>query len=136
MRWTRWTGNRRCIRAYVGQSRALHYWPWAMVVAGAIPLVLGNAFALLLFFVPAVACGLLLPWRFAVFPSGIALWFVFGKRRFVSKAAVRIRAGLGDAVVLPRGADSFGYPLTDGFLRHNSARLRVVLVEEGYDVSF
>ena len=119
---------------FVGGSRFLHYWPWAMVVIGTVPLLLGNPAALLVFFLPAVACAALLPWRFAVFGSGIALWFGFGKRRFVARSLVRIRAHRGGMVVLRRGAARFGYPLTDGLVDREPRGLRAALVEAGYEL--
>jgi hypothetical protein len=38
-------------------------------------------------------------------------------------------------VVLPRHADRFGYPLTDGLVERRRAILRTVLREHGYDVA-
>jgi hypothetical protein len=120
---------------FVGQSRFLHYWPWAMVAVGCVPLLLGNPAALVVFFLPAIVCATLLPWRFAVFGSGIALWFGFGKRRFVARTAVRIRADRSGMVVLRRGADRFGYPLTDGLVDRDPGGLRGALVAAGYELA-
>jgi hypothetical protein len=120
---------------FVGQSWFLHYWPWAMVVIGTVPLALGNLAALVVFFLPAVACGACLPWRFAVYGSGIALWFGFGKRRFVARSAVWVRAARNGMVVLPRGEARFGYPLTDGLVERDPAALRAALVAAGYELS-
>ena len=120
---------------FVGESRFLHYWPWAMVVVGSVPLLLGDPAALVVFFLPAIACAVLLPWRFAVFGTGIALWFGFGKRRFVARTAVRIRADRSGMVVLRRGAERFGYPLTDGLVDRHPGRLRGALVAAGYELT-
>ena len=117
---------------FVGQSHFLHYWPWSMMAIGAVPLALGNLAAIVVFFVPAIACAACLPWRFEVFPAGIVLWFGFGKRRFVTRSAVWVRTGRGGPVVLPRGADRFGYPLTDGLVTRESGALRAALVAAGY----
>lgn len=123
------------VPVFVGESRLLHYWPWAMVTVGAVPLLLGNIAALVVFGLPAAICAVLVPWRFAVFGSGIVLWFGFGKRRFVAKEAVTVRTDPGGTVVLPRGAERFGYPLTNGLVERDPDRLRFVLRAAGYDVA-
>jgi hypothetical protein len=120
---------------YVGESWLIHYWPWCMVTVALVPLALGNLGAVLFFVVPALLFATILPWRFAVFGRGIMLWFGFGKQRFVAKENITIRAGLGGVLVLPRGADRFGYPLTDGFVERDRTVLRSVLAEHGFDVS-
>jgi hypothetical protein len=38
-------------------------------------------------------------------------------------------------VLLPRRADRFGYPLTDGLVERRRLQLRAVLVEHGFAVS-
>lgn len=127
-------GDRDLLPVYVGESRLIHYWPWCMVAAGLVPLALGNVAGVLLFFVPALLFAMILPWRFAVFGRGIVLWFGFGRQRFLAKENVTIRAGLGGALILPRGADRFGYPLTDGFVERDRAALRRVLAQQGFDL--
>ncbi len=39
----------------------------------------------LVLLVPAVVVGVLLPWRFEVLDRGIALWFPFGKYRYLAR---------------------------------------------------
>jgi hypothetical protein len=119
---------------YVGQSWFLHYWPWASVGAGLIPLSFGSWGALFLFFVPAMMLAALLPWRFAVFGTGIVLWFAFGRRCFLRKDDVTVRANPGGAMVLPKGRLRFGYPLTDGIVERRRATLRAVFEEHGFRV--
>ena len=118
---------------YVGQSHALHWWPGAMVAfAGAL---VGGAAAAIVLLVPALIVGVTLPWRFEVLDAGIALWFPFGKYRYLAKERVTVRVGHGSTVVLPRRAERFGYPLTDGLVEHRRLVLRAVLTEHGYDVA-
>jgi hypothetical protein len=120
---------------YVGESRLLHYWPPSMAALGLFPLALGNLGGALLFFLPALVMSTALPWRFAVFGRGIVLWFGFGKCRYMAKENVTVRAGLGSTVLLPRGAQRIGYPLTDGFVERRRAMLRRVLTEQGFNVA-
>ena len=81
-------------------------------------------------------CGLVvaryLPWRFAVLDEGIALWFAFGRRMFLPKAAVTVRVGLSGSVAYPEVYRRFGFPLTDGLLERRGTTLRAVLVEHGF----
>ena len=88
-----------------------------------------------MFAAPALLVAFLLPWRFAVLDRGIALWFGFGKFRYVAKENVKVRVGQGSAVLLPRYSDRFGYALTDGLLEHRRALLRTVLTEHGFQVA-
>jgi hypothetical protein len=104
----------------------------ALAIAG---FLLGGPSAAVVLLVPAVAVGVLLPWRFEVLDAGIALWFPFGKYRYLAKERVTVRVGHGSTVVLPRRADRFGYPLTDGLVEQRRAVLRAVLTEHGYDVA-
>ena len=120
---------------YVGQCQALHWWPGAMVALAIAGFLLGGPSAAVVLLVPAVAVGVLLPWRFEVLDAGIALWFPFGKYRYLAKERVTVRVGHGSTVVLPRRADRFGYPLTDGLVEQRRAVLRAVLTEHGYDVA-
>jgi hypothetical protein len=120
---------------FVGQSQALHWWPTFMVVLAAAAGFLGGVGITLVFLVPAVVVGVLLPWRFEVLDRGIALWFPFGKYRYLAKERVTVRVGHGATVVLPRHADRFGYPLTDGLVEQRRAVLRAVLAEHGYDLA-
>lgn len=120
---------------YVGQCQALHWWPGAMVALAIAGFLLGGPSAAVVLLVPAVAVGVLLPWRFEVLDAGIALWFPFGKYRYLAKDRVTVRVGHGSTVVLPRRADRFGYPLTDGLVEQRRAVLRAVLTEHGYDVA-
>jgi hypothetical protein len=120
---------------YVGQCQALHWWPGAMVALAVVGFLLGGPSAAIVLLVPAVAVGVLLPWRFEVLDAGIALWFPFGKYRYLAKERVTVRVGHGSTVVLPRRAERFGYPLTDGLVEQRRAVLRAVLAEHGYDVA-
>ncbi len=112
----------------------MHYWPWGMAAAGAVPLVFGNLLGVLLFFLPAGIFALVLPWRFAVTNRGIALWFGFGKRRFLAREDVTVRVDLSGTIVMRRGASRVGYPLTDHFIERRRSALRAVLMEHGFDV--
>jgi hypothetical protein len=120
---------------YVGQSKLLRYWPGFMVVVGLVPVATGQLLGALVFFVPATLAARVLPWRFAVLESGIALWFPFGKHRYVPKEQLTVRVGLGSTVLLPRRADRFGYPLTDGLVERRRMVLRAVLTEHGFQVA-
>lgn len=120
---------------YVGQSQLLHYWPRVMLAAAIMSLLFGQVLGILVFLVPAMLVAFLLPWRFAVLDRGIALWFGFGKTRYVAKENVKVRVGHGSTVVLPRQADRFGYALTDGFVEHRQTILRAVLTEHGFQVA-
>jgi len=120
---------------YVGTSRLLRRCPNTLMalglaqflffterrVVGAVLIVLGT--------VPA----LVLPWRFVVVDEGIALWFGFGRRRFLARDSVTVRVDRAGAVARPRG-ERFGYPLTDGIVERRRPVLRAVLVEHGFDV--
>jgi hypothetical protein len=105
-----------------------------MVAAGAVPLVFGNLLSFLVFLLPAGIFALVLPWRFAVTDQGIALWFGFGRRRFLAREDVTVRADLGGTVVMRRGAGRVGYPLTDHFIERRRGALRAVLLAHGFDV--
>jgi hypothetical protein len=120
---------------YVGQSLALRWWTWAMVGLSGAALLVGGPPAAVALLVPAVIASLLLPWRFEVFDSGITLWFPFGKYRYLAKERVKVRVGQGSTVLLPRRAERFGYPLTDGLVDQRHHLLRAVLTEHGYDVA-
>jgi hypothetical protein len=120
---------------YIGQSQALHWWPAMMVAAAFVGYVLGGLAAALIFLLPGVLVALVLPWRFVVLDRGIALWFPLGKYRYLAKEQVTVRVGHGSTVLLPRRADRFGYPLTDGLVERRRLVLRAVLKEHGFEVS-
>jgi hypothetical protein len=120
---------------YVGQCQMLHYWPSMMVGVSCLGYVLGGLGAALVLLVPAVVVAMFLPWRFAVLDRGIALWFPFGKYRYLAKEQLTVRVGHGSTVLLPRRAERFGYPLTDGLVERRRLMLRAVLMEHGYDLS-
>jgi hypothetical protein len=120
---------------YVGQCQALHWWPGTMVALALVGSLFGGPAAAIVLLVPALVVGLALPWRFEVLDAGIALWFPFGKYRYLAKERVTVRVGHGSTVLLPRRADRFGYPLTDGLVEQRRAVLRAVLTEHGYDVT-
>jgi hypothetical protein len=123
------------IPVYVGQSRFLRYGPTVMVVFAALALVTGGATSALLFALPAALVALTIPWRFEVFDRGISLHFGFGKERFLARELVTVRVGLGAPVVLPRGAERFGYPLTDGLIERDRTALRRSLALHGFDLA-
>jgi hypothetical protein len=120
---------------YVGQSQAVHWWPTTMIGFAIAGWFLGGTGLTIGLLVPAVAVGMLFPWRFEVLHGGIGLWFPFGKYRFLAKERVTVRVGESSTVVLPRHADRFGYPLTDGLVEHRRTVLRAVLAEHGYDLA-
>ncbi len=120
---------------YMGQSRLLHYWPPAMLAVALVPIASGQFLGALVFLVPALVVALVLPWRFAVLDRGIALWFGFGKVRYLAKETVTVRVGHGPTVLLPRRAERFGYALTDGLVERRRSLLREVLTAHGFDVS-
>ena len=70
----------------------------------------------------------------AVYDDGIDLWFSFGKCRTLGRENVTVRADHGGVVVFPRGAQRFGYPLTDGIVERNRMLLRDVFRFCGFDV--
>ena len=120
---------------YVGQSQALHWWPGTMVAFAIFAWFLGGPGLTIALLVPAVVVGAVLPWRFEVLDGGIALWFPFGRYRYLAKEQVQVRVGHGSTVVLPRDADRFGYALTDGLVERRRAVLRAVLMEHGYQLA-
>jgi hypothetical protein len=120
---------------HAGESRFLRYGPTVVLAFAAVALVTGGAMAALLFALPAVLVALLVPWRFEVFDSGIALDFGFGRRRFLERELVTVRVGLGPTVVLARGAERLGYPLTDGLIERDRPALRRSLALHGFDLA-
>src|SRR5262245_2176072 len=109
---------------YVGQSALLHRWPQALLIVAAVSVALGSLSPAIVLAVPALVAGVVLPWRFAVYAEGIDLWFSFGKRRVLARERVTVRANRGGVVVLPRGAQRLGYPLTTGLVEHDRLLLR------------
>ncbi len=120
---------------YVGQSQLLHWWPGVMLGLAFAGYLLGGLAASIVFLAPAVVVAVALPWRFAVLDRGIALWFPFGKYRYLAKEQITVRVGHGATVLLPRRADRFGYPLTDGLVERRRMVLRAVLTEHGFEVA-
>jgi hypothetical protein len=119
---------------YVGQSRLLRHWPQALLLLAAVSIALGNLATAIVFGVPALLAGFALPWRFAVYDHGIDLWFCFGKFRALARERVTVRADRGGVVVLPRGAQRLGYPLTTGLVEHDRLLLRDLFRFCGFDV--
>ena len=121
---------------YVGQSQLLHYWP-STDDRGRRRRSAGqrNGRRRSCCSFPAVIVAVVLPWRFAVLDRGIALWFPFGKYRYLAKETVTVRVGHGSTVLLPRRAERFGYPLTDGLVERRRMVLRAVLIEHGFDLA-
>jgi hypothetical protein len=106
-----------------------------MVLMGMLPVALGDLVTALIFIGPGLISALVMPWRFVVVDRGIALWFGFGKHRFLAKEDVTVRVGLGATVLLPRRAERIGYPLTDGLIERRRLMLRALLAEHGFDVA-
>jgi hypothetical protein len=109
-----------------------------MVVFGAVLLATAGTGALLygvLLAVLGLAVARSLPWRFAVLDEGIALWFPFGRRMFLPKAAVTVRVNAGSPVAYPDAFRRFGYPLTDGLVERRRTLLAAVLVEHGFHLA-
>jgi hypothetical protein len=128
-------GGRMDNVVYVGQSQALHWWPATMLAFAGVGYLLGGPALSVALLIPAVVVGIALPWRFEVLDRGIALWFPFGKYRYLAKEQVTVRVGHGATVLLPRRAERFGYPLTDGLVERRRIVLRAVLAEHGYDLT-
>ena len=57
-----------------------------------------------------------------------------GKRRALARERVTVRADHGGVVVLPRGAQRLGYPLTTGLVERDRLLLRDVFRFCGFDV--
>jgi hypothetical protein len=126
----------RAAERYVGESRFLHLWPPGMLAFGVVVLVGGGSGALFYGAIVAgigIAVGLVLPWRFVVFPDGLGLYFAFGRRLFLPRPRVTIRADRGGAVVMVPER-RLGYPLTDGLVERRRLELRAVLLEHGFTV--
>jgi len=120
---------------YVGQCQLLHWWPGLMVAFAFVGYLVGGPAASIMLLLPAVLVAAVLPWRFAVLDRGVALWFPFGKYRYLAKEQVTVRVGHGSTVLLPRRATRFGYPLTDGLVERRRMALRAVLTEHGFEVA-
>lgn len=122
------------VARYVGQSRFVHWWPWFMVSFGIVQFLTDSRYLgyALLFIFGGVMFAWLLPWRFVVVEDGIGLWFTFGKRRFLPKSEVIVRAGLGSPVAYRGSNRRFGYPLTDGLVERRRRALTEVLEFLGF----
>jgi hypothetical protein len=120
---------------FVGRSLALRFLPWLLIAVGLLTAI-ANAGAVL-FGVFLVVLGVFarvaLPWRFVVVDEGVALWFGFGRRRFLAKDDVTVRVEFGDVRVLPN-SERFGYLLTDGVSNRRAPILRAVLEEHGFRI--
>jgi hypothetical protein len=119
---------------YVGQSWFVHWWPWFMVLFALVQYLVDARFAgyAILFALCGAAFAWFLPWRFVVVDDGIGLWFTFGRRRFLPKSEIVVRAGLGSAVAYRGENRRFGYPLSDGFVERRRAALTEVLMFLGF----
>ncbi len=120
---------------FVGQSLSLRVLPW-MVIAVGLSTAVSNASRLPLG-VCLVAFGafasMAIPWRFIVVDEGIAMWFGFGKRRFLVRDDVTVRVEFGDVQVVPN-SEHFGYLLTDGITNRRVPTLSAVLEEHGFQI--
>jgi hypothetical protein len=119
---------------FIGQSLPLRFVPWVLIVVGFCTAI-SNANRLVGVFlvVFGVFATLALPWRFVVVDEGIALWFGFGKRRFLARDDVTVRVELGDVRVVA-SSEHFGHLLTDGVSNRRVPILRAVLEEHGFRV--
>jgi hypothetical protein len=77
-----------------------------------------------------------LPWQFFVGDDGILLKFPFGRRLFLSKAALTVRMEYVGAFALVGRTRRFGYPLLDRILYEpgRGEALERALSERGYTV--
>jgi hypothetical protein len=119
----------------VGTSVFLRCWPPGMVAFAAVVLIGtggGAAFYAVVFALFGVVVARYLPWRFAVFDEGIALWFPFGRTLFLPREAVTVRVTTNSAVAYPKSYRRFGYPLTDGLVERRHAALQAALLEHGF----
>ena len=120
---------------FVGRSLALRFLP-GMVIAVGVSTVVSNANRVLVG-VCLVAFGgfasLASPWRCVVVDEGSAMWFGFGKRRFLARDDVTVRVERGDVQVVTN-SQRFGYLLTDGITNRRVPDLTVVLEEHGFCV--
>ena len=120
---------------FVGQSLSLRVLPGVVIAVG-VSTAVSNASRLPLgVFLMAfgVFTSLAIPWRFAVVDEGIAMWFGFGKRRFLAKDDLTVRVEFGDVQVVPH-MEHFGYLLTDGITNRCVPDLTAVLEEHGFRV--
>jgi hypothetical protein len=119
---------------YVGTSQFVRWWPWAMTGLGVALALLDPSYAGYAVF--CIGGGVLfafwLPWRFVVVEDGIGLWFTFGRRRFLPKSEIVVRAGRGSPVAYRGQHRRFGYPLTDGILEQRRRALTEVLSLFGF----
>jgi hypothetical protein len=119
---------------FTGKSQLVHWWPWFMVVVGVVQYATDERYLgyAVLFVLSGLLFAWVLPWRFVVVEDGIGLWFTFGKRRFLPKSEVVVRAGLGSPVAYRGENRRFGYPLTDGFVERRRRALTEVLTFLGF----
>ena len=90
---------------YVGQSQALHWWPRVRCSRSPCPwpgpsAATGHAM-LVSRSSPRSSWACSCPGASRCSKRGIALWFPFGKYRYLDKAQVTVRVGLGPTVLLP-----------------------------------
>lgn len=119
---------------YTGESRFLRLIPWAFALLAAVALFNGDLFTTVALGVPAAVVALVMPWRFEIDPTGIALFFGLGRHRYFARDTIRIRAGRGGTVVFPGSAERLGYPLTAGLVEHDRLELRRLVLVLGFDV--
>jgi hypothetical protein len=125
-----------CAVRYVGQSRAVRWWPPVVLVSAIAMYFLGGGYLVLpgALVVCGIVTALIMPWRFAVVDDGIALWFPFGRRRFFRRERLTVRVDEGGAIAYPGAKRRFGYPLFDGLSERRRWLLRAVLIEHGFRV--
>jgi hypothetical protein len=120
---------------FVGQSFSLRFLPWLVIAVGFCTAISNGSRVPVGVFLLALGAfaAIAVPWRFVVVDEGIALWFGFGRRRFLPRDDVTVRVDLGGVRVLPN-SEHFGYPLTDGISNRRLVILRAVLEEHGFRV--
>jgi hypothetical protein len=119
---------------FTGKSQFVRWWPWGMVAFAVVQYVTDPRYAphAVLTAGFGVLFAWLLPWRFVVVEEGIGLWFPFGRRRFLPKSEIVVRAGLGSPVAFRGENRRFGYPLSDGILEGRRRALTEVLAFLGF----
>jgi hypothetical protein len=121
-------------RRFVGESRFVRYLPVSFAALALVGLIRGDLLAFAIFAIPALVLTTRMPWRVEIDASGIALFFGLGGYRFFDRERVRLRAGLGGAVVMPTNPTTLGFPITTGLVERDRTELRRLAMGLGFDV--